>query len=311
MDEWELEAGQNDDYEYGYDYLFEEREIRPADAAEGAGEPDGPDGEEQWWQEDEEAQLEALRAEYREAGQVDEAASWREDEFLEASEASELSFAKILAEMKAEEREKQETEAQKAKKRLVRDMKAEALHRMESAARSPSEFRAVQAVWDFMDESRERKRRLHELPLADEALDAISNYRNPAVVPLWFNHPTVRQLQRGNFLDYFADCPYEMHDLTGKEYLRRIVLGMKEDHKELLYFLYLRLLSPQRVAVLRGQTDRNVRKVRDVALRKLRKKVYLALAAQAEKGRRSFTKQEREFLETSGEKEGANDAEHL
>lgn len=308
MDEWELEAGQNDDYEYGYDYLFEEREIRLADDPEDAGEPDW---EEQWWQEDEEAQLEALRAEYWEAGQVDEAASWQEDESLEASEAPELSFTKILAEIKAEEREKQETEAQKAKKRLVRDMKAEALHRMESAARSPSEFRAVQAVWDFMDESRERKRRLHELPLADEALDAMANYRDPAVVPLWFNNPTVRQLQRGNFLDYFADCPYEMHDLTGKEYLRRIVLGMKEDHKELLYFLYLRLLSPQRVAVLRGQTDRNVRKVRDVALRKLRKKVYLALAAQAERCRRSFTKQEREFLEAYGSKKGANDAEHF
>ena len=82
---------------------------------------------------------------------------------------------------------------------------------------------------------------------------------------------TYRQLSRGNFLDYLADCPYEMHDLTGKAYLRKIVEGMKEEHKEIFFFLYLRQYSPRRLAAIRGQTDRNVRKVRDVILRKVRR----------------------------------------
>ena len=49
---------------------------------------------------------------------------------------------------------------------------------------------------------------------------------------------------------------------------------MKEDHKEIFFFLYLRQYSPQRFAAFRGQTGRNIRKVRDVLLRKVRKKVY-------------------------------------
>ena len=49
---------------------------------------------------------------------------------------------------------------------------------------------------------------------------------------------------------------------------------MREGHKEIFFFLYLRQYSPQRLAAIRGQTDRNIRKVRDVLLRKVRKKVY-------------------------------------
>lgn len=75
-------------------------------------------------------------------------------------------------------------------------------------------------------------------------------------------------------MDYLFDCPYEMHNLTGRAYLRKIVEEMKEDHKEIFFFLYPRQYSPQQLAALRGQTDRNIRKVRDVLLRKIRSKVY-------------------------------------
>lgn len=289
MDEWELEAGQNDDYEYGFDYLYEKKENRPADAAEDA---DEPEDEERWWEENENALLD----EVREVSSCEDAAYWQDDEVPDAYEASPLSYAEILAEIRAEEKEKQETDAQKAKKKLVRDMKAEALLRMESAARSEKEFAAVQQVWDDRDKSRERWERLHEVLQGDAPPETVVDYANAVVVPLWLNDPTVRQLQRGHVLDYLFDCPYEMHDLTSMAYLRTIIEGTKEDHRELLFFLYLRLFSPQRVAAIRGQTDRNIRKVRDVAVRKLRKKVYKALKEQAERGRTSFTKQERDFM---------------
>ena len=74
--------------------------------------------------------------------------------------------------------------------------------------------------------------------------------------------------------------------------------SLKEDHKELLFFLYLRLYSPQRLALIRDQTDRNIRKVRDVALRKLRKRIYRDLERLKTKEYPYFTQREREFLET-------------
>ena len=55
-----------------------------------------------------------------------------------------------------------------------------------------------------------------------------------------------------------------------------------------------------------------IRKVRDVALRKLRKKVYAALRKQIERGYPYLTLQEREFLEEYEKEKGADDhAEHL
>ena len=297
MDEWELEAGQNDDYEYGFDYLYEEKENRPADATEDAAEPED---EERWWEEDEDA----LSNEVRETGDDDDTAYWQDDEVTDTDEAPALSYAELLAEIRAEEKEKRETGAQKAKKKLVRDMKAEALLRMESAARSEKEFAAVQQDWDDRDESRERWERLHEVLQGDAPLEATVDYANAVVVPLWLNDPTFRQLQQGNILDYLSDCPYEMHDLTSKAYLRKIIEGTKEEHREILFFLYLRLFSPQRVAAIRGQTDRNIRKVRDVAVRKLRKKVYKALKEQEKRGRAYFTKQEREFMDEYETTEG-------
>ena len=297
MDEWELEAGQNDDYEYGFDYLYEEKENRPADAAEDA---DEPEDDERWWKGDEDALLD----EVRETISDDDVTYWQDDEVSDTDEAPALSYVEILAEIRASEKEKRDTGAERAKNKLVRDMKAEALLRMESAARSEKDFEAVQKVWDDRDESRERWERLHEVMHGDAPPETVVDYENAVVVPLWFNNPTVRQIQQGNVLDYLFDCPYEMHDLTSKEYLRKIIEGTKEEHREILFFLYLRLFSPQRVAALRGQSDRNIRKVRDVAIRKLRKKVYKALKEQEKRGRAHFTKQEREFMDEYEAKEG-------
>ena len=286
VDEWELELSRDDDYEYGYDYLYE-NENRTTDTAENADEPENAT----WWEEDEEALLEEVRAAYHEADGEQEAASVQDDELSDEAESHLMSYAEILAEIRAEE-----TGAERAKKRLVRDMKAEALLRMETAARTPSEFRAVQEVWDSNDASRERYERLHEILQDDDSFESTADYSGTTVFPRWFSDPTVCQLMKGYFLDYFTDCPYEMHDLLAKPYLRRPVERMKGNHKELVFFLYLRLFTPQHVAILRGQSDRNIRKVRDVAIRKLRKHVYEELKVREEK-ELSLTHQEREFLE--------------
>lgn len=75
-----------------------------------------------------------------------------------------------------------------------------------------------------------------------------------------------------------------MHDLTAKNYIRKAVMNMKDEHKELVYFLGIQQLSPKEMAELRGQSDRNIRKVRDTALRKVQKQLYNDLTKMVENG---------------------------
>ncbi len=202
VDDWESELDRDDDYEYGFDYLHEEN--RPTDAAEDADEP----GEgENWWEEDEEVSLDAIRAEHRAVSENARTEDSPEDGEVNTDEEHTLSYADILSEIRNEDKVRRETGAEKAKKRLVRDMKAEALLRMETAARTEKDFRAVQEVCDSNDRSRERYERLHEVLQGDTEFESKVDYASAAVFPRWFNDPTCRQRMRGNCLDYRADCP--------------------------------------------------------------------------------------------------------
>ena len=181
---------------------------------------------------------------------------------------------------------------------LKRELKAAAMERIEEAARTVRDFEQVITLWDSRDKSAARSQRNHEALRGDMPTEA-----NPCnvsdvdlIIPEWMNDPAYRQIMRGSFLDYLYDCPYEMHDLTEKDYLRIPVMELKDLQKEILYFLYLRLYKPQRLATLRGQTDRNIRKVRDTALRKLRSRVYANLRQRVASGQ-PLTLDERVFLE--------------
>ena len=271
------------DYQYGYDHLYEEN--RPTDAVNGTDEPN----EDLYWEDEEQYEsrkLDAIRKE-------EEALASEDDDALNEVEA-------IVSVLKYLPLTPEPTEPQKesGRKKLVREMKAEALDRLERSARSESDFKKVTEIWDKLDANRERRDRDHEILLGDTQVDSVVEYSQATVLPPWRNDPTERQLQSGNFLDYLFDCPYEMHDLLSREYMRKAVFSLKEEHRELLFFLYLRLYSPQRLATMRDQTDRNIRKVRDVALRKLRKRVYRDLDRLKKKGYPYFTPREREFLET-------------
>ena len=180
--------------------------------------------------------------------------------------------------------QEEELEESEGRKLLKRELREEALKRYEEAARTVQDFKNVHATWDKLDANRERKERYHELLRGDVPLDYQVDYAAASFVPRWRNDPMERQMLRGDFLDYFFDCPYEMHDLTSKEYLWQIIRGMKEEHKEIFYFLFLRLFSPQYVALMRGQTDRNIRKVRDTVIRKIHKKMYKQLTKMQDHG---------------------------
>ena len=213
----------------------------------------------------------------------------RDDAQLDEAEFTE----KIAAELAAEQailktsvpppEPESQTEAEVKKRELKRELRQRALERMENAARTLSEFQEVIQVWNHLDENRERKERSHELLRGDVPLDyGVENTFDALIFPEL--SVTDRQLLQGYFLDFLADCPYEMHDLTTKRYIRSSVMNMKESHKELLYFMGLKGFSPQRMAVFCGQTDRNIRKVRNVMYGKLRKKLYRSLTAMTARG---------------------------
>ena len=69
---------------------------------------------------------------------------------------------------------------------------------------------------------------------------------------------------------------------------------LSEEHKEVLYFLSLRLYSSTRLAAVRGQSDRNIRKLRKTIHKKLQRQMYDHLCTKSENG---LTLRERQFLE--------------
>ena len=88
--------------------------------------------------------------------------------------------------------------------------------------------------------------------------------------------------------------PYEMHNLTADSFVSRMVEELSEEHKEVLYFLSLRLYSTTRLAAVRGQSDCNIRKLRKTIHKKLQRQMYDHLCTKPENG---LTLRERQFLE--------------
>ena len=195
----------------------------------------------------------------------------------------------------AELEDEEEEAAPVSDKRLKREIRAEAIRRLEEAARTEKDFRAVVEEWNKLDRNRERRERDHENLRGDVPLE-YQAVPEPKLIPRWMNNPTYRQLMAGNFLDILFDCPYEMHNLTADPFISRMVEKLSEEHKEVLYFLSLRLYSTTRLAAVRGQSDRNIRKLRKTIHKNLQRRMYDHLCGKQEHGG-SLTLRERQFLE--------------
>ena len=195
--------------------------------------------------------------------------------------------------------DEEEEAAPTSEKRLKREIRAEALRRLEEAARTESDFLNVVDEWNKLDRNRERRERDHENLRGDVPLE-FQAVPEPRIVPLWMNDPEYCQLCSGFFLDILFDCPYEMHELTTDEFISDMIRDFSEEHKEVLYFLSLRLYSAAKLAVLRGQSDRNIRKLRLTIHKKLQRAFYQHLQEKQEAGG-SLTLREQEFFRVFGE----------
>lgn len=183
------------------------------------------------------------------------------------------------------------------RKKLKRELRAEALARLEDAARTQRDFENVIAWWDKLDANRERRERYHELSRSgdDVPLDYGAS-ANELFFPDTLNDVLEKQLRKGDFIDAIFYCPYDIHELVTEEYLSKILWELNEEHKELLFLCAVRLFSSTRIAKIRNQSDRNIRKVRGTMLKKIRKKLLPALWDKAEK-QQPMTLLEKDFLE--------------
>lgn len=192
------------------------------------------------------------------------------------------------------------TEEQSERKLLKRELRAQALARLEDAARTPKDFGNVVSWWDKLDSNRERKERYHELSRSGD--DVPLDY-GAAIDGLFFpdtlNNVVEKQIRKGDFIDAIFYCPYDIHELVTEEYMSDILWKLSEDHKFLLFLCALRQYSSTRIAVIRGQTDRNIRKVRGSMLKKIQNKLLVALKEKADK-QHSLTLLEKKFLADNG-----------
>ena len=169
------------------------------------------------------------------------------------------------------------------RKRIAQSVREEALRRLELSARTMSEFQELVDWYDREEESRMRRERRYETLRGDVPLES-GAIPGGHILPHSMSQPTFRQICRGEFDDYLNTCLFMMHDLTERAHLREIVMNLKLDHKELLFFLGIRLYSTQKLAELRGQTERNIRKVRDTVQRRIHRKLYAALTVLQQDG---------------------------
>jgi len=190
-----------------------------------------------------------------------------------------------------------------ARKWLSLAAEREALTRMEDAARTVGQFEKVLEQWDHLDENRERWERDHEKGRASEEMLYWIGGKNgemrsefDEVVPRPFGNAWWRQLLRGSFLDFIFDCPYEMHEQTTSRPVADILKTLNDNQLEVLYYRAIRQYTFQRIAAIRGQTDRNILKVYGTLIKSLRKKLHYRLGPRFDAGL-PLTLTQKQFVE--------------
>ena len=194
-----------------------------------------------------------------------------------------------------------------AVKKLKRELEREALARMEASARTEADFREVIKTWNRIDSNRERRERYHEV-LRGKGTPPLNWNANEYgyIFPAALGHILARQNRKGDFIDTIFYCPYDIHELVSQAYMITPLRELSNDRKELLFLNLIEHWSTLKVAEWRGQSDRNIRKIRNTALRKIQRKALPALLQMDEAGE-SLTNWERSFLTRQGIGQTAND----
>lgn len=189
---------------------------------------------------------------------------------------------------------------QPERKLLKRELRAQALKRLEDSARTLKDYENLVAWYDRLDANRQRKERYHELYRSGDDVPFDYGASEDALCfPDTLNDVLTRQERKGDFIDTIFYCPYDIHELVTDADMSVILRELNEDHKFLLFLSALRQYSSVKIAAIRGQSDRNIRKVRNTMLKKIRKKLLAALTEKVQ-AQQPLTLLEKEFLIENG-----------
>ena len=164
-------------------------------------------------------------------------------------------------------------------------MEREALLRIENAARTTDDFKKVIAWWNRLDSNRERKERYHEI--SRSGLDIPLDYGaklDGEIIPYDVNDVLIKQIRKGDYIDAIFHCPFELNELVTDGDLSKILDKLSDDHKEIIFNTIVRNMSTKALGDVRGQTDRNIRKVRATAIKKIHKSLLRVLQSRKENG---------------------------
>ncbi len=221
-----------------------------------------------------------------------------EIDYIEAElpEEALISEQLLIDETEADAKENPiEDDEQSERKLLKRELKAQALKRLEDSARTVNDFKNVAAWWDRLDSNRERRERYHEILRSNDDIPLEYGASFDArCFPNSLNSMLEKQNRRGDFLDAIFCCPYEINELVTEEYISDILYGLNEEQKFLLFLYAVRQYSSTRIAAIKGQSDRNIRKVRGTMLKRIQKKLLEALNEKIQQG--TLTLLEKNFL---------------
>ena len=175
-----------------------------------------------------------------------------------------------------------------------REARTLALRRIEESARTEDDFQKVIEWWDKLDENRERRERDHEIGRSTVPLEWDADELYLSDRPS-YDMVLRKLLLAGDFLDLIFDSPETIHELVTDADLSEILKELKPHLKNMLYYLFLRDYSAAEYADNIGQSDRNIRGIRETALKRIRK-LYSGILAYRKENSLPMTLDEKYFL---------------
>ena len=189
---------------------------------------------------------------------------------------------------------------------LHREARALAIRRIEESARTEADFQNVLYWWDKLDANRERKERDHEIGRSAVPLEWGADEMYLSDRPS-YDMVLRKLLLAGEFIDIIFDRPETIHELVTDAELSGILKDLKPHLKNMLYYLFLRDYSTTEYAESIGQSDRNIRGIRETALKKIRK-LYGGILTYRKENNLPITLDEKFFLENGMRKKGKQTA---
>jgi len=163
------------------------------------------------------------------------------------------------------------------REKLKRELRMEALARLEEAARTEDSFNEIVEIWDKLDKNKVRRWDNHEIVgFTDEEWKKFKG-------------------ADGDFLDIIFDSPEEMHQLIEDGDISRMVKSLSRKQKDVLYLNAVRLYEIWQIALVKGQSERNIRKLRTLMFHNIRSELFPVLQKRIE-NKIPITTSARKFL---------------